>query len=365
MVAGFDHHITNIIVLTRNRVATAFAAVQYSFGLLVSSFHRIRKDLCSNRRLLMINRAKTIEAQVATIWEGPLSKLQALIVLAGERLKLGHAELEETCKGNWTNVYDLIRIGYKCIQTCTAVHLLCAKGFPDQALPLCRSLMEQEANLGFILTIENKEEVIQRFLDWEKAKFYRYVKSRKDRLDRRSAGPTEEEWDSLTREYERLKVKYEGKGDLDKLEQWAIGTRAQGAQNIKAFSVKDRARQSIPRLLSDETQLHDAWTSQWQRLNEFSHTTPRSIVESASSYKQNVLVIGRSPYGLDEPIMIAGKSILNISSALTDIVATKLPGKGSQRSEELGNKAMEVFREVSDELNHVPAEVAPWWHSDA
>ncbi len=360
VVAGLTLVITIRMELTRYELAIALTAIPCFAGLLATWFFLIRESLSRNRGLSSSNPASMTESQLATIWGRPLSKLQTVISLGGERIKLAQAELEETLQGGTTNIYDLIRIGYKCIQTCNAVNLLCAKGFPDQALSLCRGLMEQEANLWFISSIENKEEVTQRYLDWEKAKFFHYVRDRKDGLDKRNLGPTTVEWDTLTKEYKRLETKYRGNDRLSKREGWAIGKRANGTQLVKAFTVQERAWQSLPWLPSDETQLYDAWTSEWQRLNEFTHTTPRSIFESASSNDQNVVVMGQSPLGIDEPLVIAGRSMLNISTILTNIASSKLPKGKSRRSEDLGRKTVRTYREMLEELANIPGEAAPW-----
>ena len=180
VVAGLTLVITIRMELTRYELAIALTAIPCFAGLLATWFFLIRESLSRNRGLSSSNPASMTESQLATIWGRPLSKLQTVISLGGERIKLAQAELEETLQGGTTSIYDLIRIGYKCIQTCNAVNLLCAKGFPDQALSLCRGLVEQEANLWFISSIENKEEVTQRYLDWEKAKFFHYVRDRKD-----------------------------------------------------------------------------------------------------------------------------------------------------------------------------------------
>ena len=360
VVAGLTLVITSRMDLSRYQLSIALTAIPCFSGLLVVWVFWIQESLSRNRRLSSNDRVEMTESQIVTIWGRPLSKLQIVVSLSGERIKLAQTELEETLRGSNTNIYALIRIGYKCIQTCNVIHLLCIKGFPDQALSLCRGLMEQEANLWFISTIENKEEVVQRYLDWEKAKFYSFVKKRKDRLDSRSVGPTIDEWDALTKEYKQLEAKYRGNGQLGSREQWAIGTRANGTQLVKAFSVRDRAKQSMPRLASDKTQLHDAWTSEWQRLNEFTHTTPRSIFESASSNDQNVVVTGQSPLGIDEPLMIAGRSILNISTMLTNIAADNLPKKDSRRSQDLGERTVQAFRGMLEEFENIPDTAAPW-----
>ena len=68
--------------------------------------------------------------------------------------------------------------------------------------------------------------MIQRYLDWEKAKFYRFEEKLKGSLGAGNLGPTTEEWDALTKEYERLKAKYDGDGILDRLEEWAIWNKS-------------------------------------------------------------------------------------------------------------------------------------------
>lgn len=361
VVAGITLVITNRMELTRYELAIALTAIPCTFGLVTACVFYIRQNLTNTRRLASSNPVRTTEFQLVVMWGRPLSKLQTVISLGGERIKLAQAELEETLQGGRTSIYDLIRIGYKCSQTCNAIHLLCTKGFPDQALSLCRGLMEQEANLWFISTIENKEEVTQRYLDWERAKLYFYLKERKDRLDQRGLGPTAEEWDALRQEYKRLEAKYRGRGRLKDREQWAVGTRENGTQQINAFSVQKRAKKALPWLPSDETQLYDAWTSEWQRLNEFTHTTPRSIFESASSNDQNVVVTGQSPIGIDEPLVITGRSMLNISTILTNIVSDKLPEGKSRRSEDLGKRTVKAFQEMLEELENVPGAATPWY----
>ena len=360
IVAGLTLVITARMELTRHELAIALTAIPCSSGLLVMWSFGIRDWFSRKHSPPSDASANMTEAQLGTIWGASLSKLKTVVSLGEERIELAQAELEESLESSPTNVYNLMRTGYKCIQTCRAVHLLCSKGFPDQALALCRGLMEQEANLWFISTIENKEEVIQRYLDWEKAKFYRFVRKRKDRLDKRDEGPTTEEWDALTKEYERIEVKYRGNGNLRRREEWAIGTRGNGSKRIEAFSVPERVQESLPWLPSDEMALRDAWTSEWQRLNEFTHTTPRSIFESASSDHENLVVTGQSPLGIDEPLVIVGRSVLNISTLLTNIAMSASPKNRSRRSEHLGDRIVTSYSELLEELKQVPDEVTPW-----
>ena len=365
IVAGLTAVIAIRMDLTQVQLVIALTVIPCFAGQLATWLVGQRENQGENRRFVSKDHIIRTEFQLATIWGPPLSQLQTVITLGGERVKLAQAELEESLQDGTTNIYALIRIGYKCIQTCRAVHLLCAKGFPDQALSLCRGLMEQEANLGFISAIENKEEVTQRYLDWERAKLYVYMKGgkdkgRKDRLANRHWGPTNEEWEALAREYERLELKYGNDEKLGQHEYWAFGTRANGTQPVEAFSVSDRAWQSMPWLPSDEKQLHDAWALEWQRLNEFTHTTPRSIFESASSNDQNVVVMGQSSIGIDEPLVIAGRSMLNISTRLTNIATSKLPKGKSRRSEDLGKKTVKAYREMLEELENIPVEATSW-----
>ena len=58
------------------------------------------------------------------------------------------------------------------------------------------------------------EEVAQRYIDWERAKFYRFIKRTKVRRDQMGQGPTAEEWDLLTMEYLALKEMYKDNGDI-------------------------------------------------------------------------------------------------------------------------------------------------------
>ena len=356
VVAGVTLAITSRMDLSRYELAIALAAIPGFSVLLATWAFYIGKSLMEKRRLLSDDRAEILRAQLVTVWGQPLSRLHTVIILGEERIKLAQEELTQTLGDAETSLYGLIRIGYKCIQTAKSVHVLCSDGYPDQALSLCRTLMEQEANLWFISTLENPEEVAQRYLDWEFAKFYHGVKTQKSKLDKRNIGPAREEWESLTKKYNRLETKYHGSGNLRNHRHWAIGTRANGSQRIKAFSVEERARLSRPQLASDETELYDTWVAHWQRLNDFTHTTPRSISESASSNSPNVVITGPSSLGIDEPLELTGMTVLNISTILTNIARYRSAKSESRKSEALGQKTVEAFSDLLKELRQVPKE---------
>lgn len=304
------------------------------------------------------------ESHLASVWGDHLSNLNNVISLAEERIKAAQEELAKVIPGN-TTLYELIRIGYKCVQTSKAVSALCSKGFPDQALSLCRSLMEQEASLGFISRVEDPDKLAQRYVDWEYAKFYLDIEKRKPHLDLRNGGPSDEEWRIMTDKYNRLEKKYHGNGNLRRREEWAIATRANGSRIIKAFTVQEKARHYLPYLVSDETKIYDAWTSEWQRLNEFNHITPKSIYESASSGEENVVVIGQSEIGLKDPIRTVGRSMLNISTFLTSIVTLTVGGDEIPRLEKLRDEMMASFRKMVKELESVPEAATPWHEREA
>lgn len=360
VVAGLTLVITSRMELSQFEMAGALAVIPSLFGLLATWFLFIWGSRRESRGLSSRNQTRIAELQIATIWGPSLSKMREVIALGGERIKLAQAELEKELGDGRTSIYELIRIGYKCTQTCSSIHFLCAKGFPDQALSLCRGLMEQEANLWFIATVDDPEEVAQRYLDWQRASFYRYIRDHKDSLDKRNLGPTTEEWGALTEDYRHLEAKYAGNGNLEHREQWAIGTRADGTKRIEAFSVRQRAWQSMPWLPSDETQAYDAWSFEWQRLNEFTHTTPRSIFESASSNDQNFVAIGQSVLGIDEPMVIAGRSMLNISTILTNIASGRLPKGKSRRAEDLGGRMVKAVRHMLEGLEGIPSGAYLW-----
>ena len=359
VVAGVTLAITSRMDLSRYELAIALAAIPGFSVLLATLAFYIGKGFMEKRRLPSDDRVEILRAQLVIIWGQPLSRLHTVITLGEERIKLAQEELTQTLGDDETSLYGLIRIGHKCIQTAKSVHVLCSNGFPDQALSLCRTLIEQETNLWFISTLDNPEEVAQRYFDWEFAKFYRCIKAKGDGLDKRGMGPTKEEWESLTKEYNRLQEKYHESGNLRRREQWAIGTRASGSQHIKAFSVEERARRSRPWLPSDKTQLHDVWMADWQRLSDFTHTTPRSISESASSNSPNVVITGPSSLGINEPLELTGMTVLNISTILTNIARYRSEKNRSRRSEALGQKTVESFRDLMKELEQVPKEAIP------
>lgn len=141
IVAGLTLVITARMELTRYELAIALTAIPCSSGLLVMWSFGIREWFSRKHRLPSDAPANMTEAQLETIWGTSLSKLDTVISLGEERIKLAQSELQESLRGSSTNVYALVRIGYKCIQTSKAARLLCVKGFPDQALVVSRRVV--------------------------------------------------------------------------------------------------------------------------------------------------------------------------------------------------------------------------------
>ena len=249
LVAMLVFGIASRMELNRSLLTISLAVIPFLSGLLAVWFFCIRGSFHSD------NHARAVERYIATIWGRPLNKLQMVISLSQERINLVQTELEEKLQGGSTPIYALVAIGYKCIQICNAIHILCARGFPDQALSLCRGLVEQEANLRFIVTIENREEVTEKYLDWQRAKSIRLWKARNKELVNDNLEPTSGEWDALTESYERLEFKHRGNGNLQNPGGWAIGTMANGSERLTAFSVQERAKQFIRVWASDESTL--------------------------------------------------------------------------------------------------------------
>ena len=350
LVANLAFLITYGMELKRYELTLALAVAPCLSGLLAMWF------LCIRGRLTSDYRSTMMERQISTTWGRSLNKLQTVTSLSQERIGLTQTELEEALQDNSTPIHALIAIGYKCVQTCNAIHMLCARGFPDQALLLCRGLVEQEANLRFIATIENREEVTERYLDWERAKTIIRWKARNEgKLD-----STNGERDALTEVYEQLEAKYCRNGNLRHLQGWAIGTRSNGLNRIEAFSPEARAKQFVKFLASDEARLHDTWTVRWQRLNEFAHTTPRSILESPASNDQKLVVTGPSYLGIDEPLIIAGQAMLNVSTLLTHIVTDEFAITENPRFEDIGTRALGAFYDMLEEVEKVPGSAARW-----
>ena len=315
----------------------------------IIAFHISQMVRRQNSQLEETYAYSTTVHQIEHIWGKPITTLEKIISLAEERIEEAQKELQKQQNGQPTKLNEVLRIGYKCIQNGRAIHTLSSKGFPDQAYILCRTLEEQMVNINFMMTSGNAEEVIQRYSDWENAKFYRFVEKWKPRLDLQGTGPTEQEWTDMTNAYNDAEARYPNENMRDK-EGWAIAYRKNKTQRIKAGSVQERARASMPRLKSDETLFHDNWEMKWQKLNEFVHTTPRSIIESPSAPSRNVIVTGPSSIGLKEPIIMTGIAILNLTSALTN----NMPFKPNPKMESLGEKIMENVRKLNKELNKTP-----------
>lgn len=337
-------------------VALPFSALAVLFSAAVWGWVQQK-----NRRLAKLDEVALTEAQIRHFWGRSIAKSSKLTNLAERRLTESQKSLEAKFGSDGTPLYEVIRMGYKCIQNARAVQTLCQSGYPDQALILCRTLQEQMINLWFIMTSGAPEEVIQRYSDWQNAKFYRYIKNNKDRLDESGQGPTDLEWKTLTEEYERAKEKYARQGEgIDKsVEGWAIAYRDNRTRKIRCENVADRAREALPYLKSDPTLLHEVWLSWWQYLNEFVHTTPRSLRESNSTPKDNEVGTGPSVIGLKDPMTLAGGAVLNISSLLTP---SYMPTDETRRMKRIGKRTLKAYKEMIKELERVPKEVQPWWY---
>ena len=298
--------------------------------------------------------------QLMKTWGPPFGDLQEFISITERRLEASENALTLQRESAKSNLIHLVVVGYKCVQTARSIQFLCSNGYPDQALSLCRALLEQEASLFFIQSVDDPEGVFQRYLDWEFAKIYLDVKNNRCALDKRGIGPTDQEWETLTKEYNRLEEKHRGNGNLKNQREWAIGTRKNGEETIKAFSVRKKAEESLPYLASDQTAIFEAWMADWQRLNEFTHMTPKSIDESASSNKRGLVATGRSSIGLAEPMKISGRAMLNISSVIARLVNKRLDRVESTAEDELSRNAMETFQNMLKKLENLPIETAPW-----
>ena len=143
---------------------------------------------------------------------------------------------------------------------------------------------------------------------------------------------------------------------FDKKEEWAIAYRDGMTRIIKALNLVDRAKHSMPWLKSDANLLFEVWEMEWQDLNEFTHTTPRSVHESLSSPEENVVGSGRSSIGLGQPLKVAAVGILNLSSTL----ALNLTPTQSRETDNLGEEAMETLRKLMKELEGIPEAARPW-----
>ena len=352
--------VTTYMGVSQYHQAVSLASIPIAFPLMLLIASIVQAIVERRRQPSVTDSHKIAKWQLETMWAPSLAKLKEVVEIGERRIDTALTELEKDMQGNGTSLYGLIRTGYKCIQTTRAVQVLCSSGYPDQALSMCRTLLEQEANMWFIETSDDPEEVAQRYLDWQNAKFYCDVEKRKPRLDETGRGPTKEEWQTLTEHFNRLEEQYRDNGSLRNREHWAIATRRGRKETVKAFSVQERARQSLPRLVDDEAQIHEAWTEEWQRLNEFVHTTPRSIFESASSNRENVVITGPSSVGIGEPLKIAGRSILNISTILGKIITDRLTTEENSEMETLKRRMMKAFREMLGELENLPEEATPW-----
>lgn len=337
--------------------AVALASLAFTVSLSAVARGWLRGK---NRHSAKLDEVALTESQITHFWGRSIAKFSKLTDLAEKRMTESQMRLDVEFGSDRTPLYEVIRMGYKCIQNARAVQTLCLGGYPDQALILCRTLEEQMINLWFIMTSGAPEEVIQRYIDWHDAKFYRDTKKQRERLDESGQGPTDLEWKTLTEEYERAKEKYARQGeDIDKSDEgWAIAYRDNQIKPIRRQNVPDRAQEALPRLKSDPILLQEVWRSWWQYLSEFVHATPHSLRESASNPRDNEVGTGPSVIGLKDPMTIAGGAILNISSLLTSY----MPTDETRRMKRIGKRTLKAYKEMINELERVPKEVQPWWY---
>ena len=72
------------------------------------------------------------------------------------------------------------------------------------------------------------------------------------------------------------------------------------------------------------------------------------------------MATGRSSIGLNEPMEIAGRSMLDISSTIVTLINRKL-GKGESLAEdELSSATMDALKRMVRELQGIPKEALPW-----
>ena len=231
----------------------AVLCILYGFIGLIRG--RLNKDDTD----LVRDEASAVDSQLKHIWGPLLNALETMIDLGERRIQQAQQRLEDEKQGETTSLYEVVRTGYKCIQVARGILILCRNGYPDQAYILCRTLVEQRVNLGFILTSGKVEEVSERYLDWEKVKFYKFIKRTKERRDKMNRGPTIREWADLTNEYQWIKTKYAGGvGDIDEKEEWAIAYRdrpTSGCSTIKRRSGRTASQCSYARRWS-QSKLH-------------------------------------------------------------------------------------------------------------
>ena len=294
-----------------------------------------------------------MEAQIESIWGSSLGKLEETASLALQRIEDAQERLESVLNGQPSLLYLIVELGYKSVRLVRVISCLCRNGYADEAYSLCRNLMELEANIWFIMVSGDAEGNCKRYLAWDNAKFYRYVRENRTNLD---PPPSEDEWAEMTKEY-RKRVEEYGEKNLKNEDAWAIALREQGSKEVKAQNVTDRALHSMPYLADKPKLLHEGWKSRWDRLNSMAHNSPRSIMTSLAAPREKVVVTGQSALGMREPIKEAARMILNISSSIANNISV---GK-TEKADTLGKRTMESALATAALLEKVPVEANPWW----
>ena len=294
-----------------------------------------------------------IEQHIDDIWGPSLEKMAETIDLAEQRIQDAVDRLEFALNGQKSHLYLVIGLGYRAVRLARAIRYSCVDGYPDEACAHCRNLMDLEANIWFIMVSGDAEGNCERWMIWENAKFYRYVRENRSKLD---SSPSEDEWQRMTDDYRKWVDEY-GEDDLKNENAWAIAYREGGSKKIKAWSVTARAFHCMPYLERDRHLLHEDWKNRRNHLNSMVHISPRSIFMSQSSPRENVIVSGQSALGLRDPVEEATSMILNISSAIANNI---LPEK-TEKSEKLGKQTMDAFKKTLEILHEVPAAANPWW----
>ena len=282
-----------------------------------------------------------------------MDSLKETVSLAEQRIDDAQERLWSAMQNQETPLNQIFWMGYKAIQTASAIHVLCENGYADQAYSKCRELMEFEANIFFIMTSGDPTETSKRYSDWSLARFHKYVSENKSSLE-----ISNDEWKELDEAYQIIKEIYTLKGEnVHKKDRWAIAWREKGTKKIEAFSVRKRAEHSMPYLKHEPYLIHEIWKGRWYHANEAIHNDPRVLMASLSSPAENVVVTGSSNIGLREPIREAALMILNISS----IISHNIPAEQTEASDTLGDKTMEASTTTLKLLRDVPGEVNPWW----
>ena len=294
------------------------------------------------------------EKRIQHIWGLSLKKLEETTSLALQRIEDAQERLGLELKGQPSDLYLIIRLGYRSVRLARAINCLCTNGYADEAYALCRNLMELEANIWFIMVSGDAEGNCKRYNAWDNAKFYRYARDDAPRLN---SPPSQDELDKMKKEYDAC-VKEYGEEILKIEGAWAIAYREGGSKKVEARNVPDRAFHAMPYLKSDRRLLYEGWKSRWDHLNSMVHNSPRSTMASRSAPKKGDVVTVPSVYGLGEPIDEAARMMLNISS----VIAKYIPAEKVEKSEKLGKRTMDALLETGAALSEIPATVNPWWH---